>query len=600
MTQKIAREGQQHDAYINRLTLRHYLEATLQYKTSALVTLIGFSVTTICMGAILPYVLAHAIDLVSQQKLLTLDSELTNTLFYAVIIVLVGTVSNSIGLKSFAHLSFQVQNHLRSQVFDRLARESAAFYAGTMSGSLTSNIIAYVNGYATIQEIVTQRGINRALPIVAGIGIVATQSLLLAGVFLIIVFGIGAKTLLDSRKRAPYRHRRKETTSKLNGFVGDVIVNSTTVRTFAGELREKQNLVQKQQNWQIASLENLQLFSSHYISLVGIINILQVGGVGLAAWLATTGQINLGLVVFAASYFRQLSSALFDLGPIVQSYQGALMDATPISEILARQPSVVDQPRSKKLKVHEGSILLETVTYRYSPAAPSVFDNLSLQIAPGQSIGLVGRSGGGKTTLTNLILRFADVESGSITIDGQNIHTVTQRSLRAAIAYVPQDPQLFHRSIRENIAYGKLNASDKDVVTAAKKAHIWDFIQTLPDGLDTTVGERGVKLSGGQRQRIAIARAILKNAPILVFDEATSSLDSESERRIQASLDELTEGRTAIVIAHRLSTIQKMDRIVVLDKGRIIEDGTHAQLIENAGVYASLWAHQSGGFISEQ
>jgi ATP-binding cassette subfamily B protein len=223
----------------------------------------------------------------------------------------------------------------------------------------------------------------------------------------------------------------------------------------------------------------------------------------------------------------------------------------------------------------------------------------SLDIKPGERIGLVGRSGSGKTSLTKLLLRFNELDSGRIVIDGQDITKIKQGDLRKSIAYVAQEPYLFHRTIRENIAYGKPDASDQEVRLAAKQANALDFIDTMPNGLDTIVGERGIKLSGGQRQRIAIARAILKDAPILLLDEATSALDSESERLIQNSLDKLMKHRTSIVIAHRMSTISKLDRIVVLDDGKISEQGTHQELLDKHGIYAKLWQHQSGGFIEE-
>jgi ATP-binding cassette subfamily B protein len=228
-----------------------------------------------------------------------------------------------------------------------------------------------------------------------------------------------------------------------------------------------------------------------------------------------------------------------------------------------------------------------------------VLDNFSLTIPKGQKVGLVGASGAGKTTLTKLLLRFDDNQSGEITIDDQAIDQVTQVSLRENIAYVPQEPALFHRTLRENISYGSTHVTEEQLRRAAKQAHALDFIEALPHGFDTIVGERGVKLSGGQRQRIAVARALLKNAPILILDEATSALDSESERYIQDSLKELMKKRTSIVIAHRLSTIAQLDRIIVLKDGAIIEDGTHAELIARNGVYATLWKHQSGGFIEE-
>jgi ATP-binding cassette subfamily B protein len=229
-----------------------------------------------------------------------------------------------------------------------------------------------------------------------------------------------------------------------------------------------------------------------------------------------------------------------------------------------------------------------------------VFKNLNLKVRSGEKVGLVGPSGGGKSTLTKLLLRFDDVKLGSIEIDGQNIAACSQKSLRQNIGYVPQEPLLFHRSIKENIGYGRIGATDKDILQAAKDAFAHEFIQSMPNGYDTFVGERGVKLSGGQRQRIAIARAMLKNAPILILDEATSALDSESEVLVQKALLKLMEGKTTIVVAHRLSTIQKMDRIIVLDKGNIVESGTHAELSKKKnGLYARLWSHQSGGFLHE-
>ena len=244
---------------------------------------------------------------------------------------------------------------------------------------------------------------------------------------------------------------------------------------------------------------------------------------------------------------------------------------------------------------------MDKVTFTHDEGqGDTLFHDFSLNIKPGEKIGLVGASGSGKTTLTKLLLRFADIDSGKITIDGQDISEVTQASLRAKIAYVPQEPLLFHRSVRENIAYGRPDATDAEIEEAAKKAGAYDFIVGLKDGFDTMVGERGIKLSGGQRQRVAIARAILKDAPILVLDEATSALDSESEALIQKSLETLMENRTSIVIAHRLSTIAKLDRIIVLKNGKIVEDGSHDELInKKRGVYAKLWARQSGGFIEE-
>ncbi|MEK7153217.1 MAG: ATP-binding cassette domain-containing protein [Patescibacteria group bacterium] len=285
----------------------------------------------------------------------------------------------------------------------------------------------------------------------------------------------------------------------------------------------------------------------------------------------------------------------------LRTYNRVFGDAQAMIEILAIQPEIKDHTHPEKPKITKGSIRFKDMDFAHpgQGSKDALFAKLNVDIKAGEKIGLVGHSGSGKTSLTRLLLRFNDVDSGEILIDGQNIANITQDDLRKHIAYVPQEPLLFHRSIRENIAYGKPAASDKEILEAARKSHALEFIEKLSEGFDTLVGERGVKLSGGQRQRIAIARAILKNAPILVLDEATSALDSESEKLIQEALWELMKNRTAIVIAHRLSTIQRMDRILVLEDGEIVEQGTHAALIKEDGIYAQLWAHQSGGFIKE-
>jgi len=305
--------------------------------------------------------------------------------------------------------------------------------------------------------------------------------------------------------------------------------------------------------------------------------------------------------IFAFTYTLTLINRFFTINTLTRQVEEGFMNASPMAEILSQPIEITDSPDAKPLRVARGEIELRDVAFRYADAkqTDSVFEGLNLTIKAGQKIGLVGHSGGGKSTLTRLLLRFDDISDGSITIDGQDIREITQTSLREAISYVPQEPLLFHRSIRENIAYGSPDASQQKIKKAARQAYADDFIGKLPEQYETVVGERGVKLSGGQRQRIAIDRAILKDAPILVLDEATSALDSESEKAVQKALWELMDNKTAVVIAHRLSTIQKMDRILVLNDGRIVEDGTQDELLASKGTYAKLWAHQSGGFIEE-
>jgi ATP-binding cassette, subfamily B, bacterial len=302
-------------------------------------------------------------------------------------------------------------------------------------------------------------------------------------------------------------------------------------------------------------------------------------------------------VFLTFSYYGTATRVMWEFNRVYRNLEGSLTDAAQFAELLLDPPNVVDPATPEPFAPSHSGVELRDVSFRYSADQPLLLERFSLRIPAGARIGLVGRSGGGKTTLTRLLLRFADVERGTILVGGQPIDRVRQADLRRAIAYVPQDPSMFHRSIADNIRVGRPRASDEEVRRAARLAHAAEFGEALPDGYETLVGERGVKLSGGQRQRIAIARAILKDAPILILDEATSSLDSESEAHIQEALWTLLETRTAIVIAHRLSTVRRMDELIILDAGRIVEQGAHDDLLSMGGVYASLWAHQSGGFL---
>jgi ATP-binding cassette subfamily B protein len=291
---------------------------------------------------------------------------------------------------------------------------------------------------------------------------------------------------------------------------------------------------------------------------------------------------------------------MWEFNRIYRNLEGALTEAAQFTELLLDPPAVVDVDDTKPFAPAHYGIEMSKVCFRYAPSQPLLFEEFSLEVPHGAKVGLVGYSGGGKTTITRMLLRFVDVESGGILIGGQRIDEIPQAALRRSIAYVPQDPSMFHRSIADNIRIGRPDATDDEVRRAAKLAHAAEFIEALPLGYETLVGERGVKLSGGQRQRVAIARAILKDAPALILDEATSSLDSESESLIQDALWNLMATRTAIVIAHRLSTVRRMDQLVVLDHGRIVEKGSHDALLAQGGIYASLWAHQSGGFLGDE
>ncbi len=403
----------------------------------------------------------------------------------------------------------------------------------------------------------------------------------------------------SAKKRAPWRHERKTLVSEIHGTVADALTNNLVVKTFASEQREITTLQKLTKRFNVIYKRDIGFVSAEGSLRLALMIFVQIVAIVMATSMVTQGTLPLATAIFMLAYLQRIGSQLFVLGDMINGFDQAFLDASPMTEMLEQDDTITDKAHAKPLAVSRATIAFDHMSYRYSDGTEDVLHDLTLTIPSGQKIGLVGHSGAGKTTITQLLLRFADVTAGSITINDHDIRDVTQKSLRESIAYVPQEPMLFHRNLRENIAYGKPDATDEEIWKAATQANAAEFIKQLPEGLDTTVGERGVKLSGGQRQRIAIARAILKDAPILLLDEATSALDSESEKLIQDALAKLMKGRTSIVIAHRLSTIATLDRIIVLSGGSIIEDGSHAELLAHKGVYANLWSHQSGGFIEE-
>ncbi|HHY0534290.1 TPA: ABC transporter ATP-binding protein [Vibrio parahaemolyticus] len=392
--------------------------------------------------------------------------------------------------------------------------------------------------------------------------------------------------------------------STMTGRIVDSYTNIQTVKLFSHSQRETQYAEQGMKGFLNTVYRQMRLVTGFDVAveISNYILVFSVAALSIYLWLDSA--ISVGAIAIAVSLALRVNGMsmwiMWEVGALFEN-MGTVVDGM---KTLSKPIDIQDKPNAKDLVVSQGGIQFDNVSFHYGENK-GVINHLNLDIKPGEKVGLVGRSGAGKSTLVNLLLRFHDVEEGSIKIDGQNIADVTRDSLRSKIGMVTQDTSLLHRSIRDNILYGNPTASEEELLKATKQAHAHEFIETLTDpfgnvGYDAQVGERGVKLSGGQRQRIAISRVLLKDAPLLVLDEATSALDSEVEAAIQESLNELMQGKTVIAIAHRLSTIAQMDRLIVLDKGNVVEQGTHQELIAHNGIYAQLWAHQTGGFLGEE
>ena len=484
------------------------------------------------------------------------------------------------------------------EAMDELLAKDLAFFHDNFAGSLTKRTLGYARRYEDVFDVLSFQVIAKIVPL----GFVTVVLWRYSPLLILVLLGMLSITVAlvvpRIRRRRQLVDEREAASNVLAGHVADSIANAEAVRAFARERDEAAihaaNV--REFGWKTLRSWDYQNFRVNTITapMYVLTNAL---GLTVALQISLDTAASLETVFLTFSYFATATRVMWEFNRIYRNLEGALTDAAQFTDLLLDPPSVQDVDSPMSLTPRDHSVEVRDISFRHSPAQPLLFDRFSLTVAAGTKLGLVGRSGGGKTTITRLLLRFKDVERGQILIGDQSIADVAQSSLRQIIAYVPQDPAMFHRTIADNIRFGRPEATDEEVRRAAALAHAAEFVQSLPDGYDTLVGERGIKLSGGQRQRIAIARAILKDAPILILDEATSSLDSESEALIQDALWTLMAGRTAIVIAHRLSTVRRMDSLVVVDGGRIVEQGSHENLLALGGIYASLWSHQSGGFL---
>lgn len=585
-----------------RETIKLFWQHASRYPQYLLPLLIILPLTVLVSDFLQPYVTALVLEKVSQGNFDPNNlwgSFGTELVIFAIAAVLSGVIGWRVNIWLIWHLELRVVRDMAQRVFDQLMILSAGFHANRFAGSLVSQANKFTSAYVRFTDSTIFNLYTLLVAITATIVILAPRVPLYAAALVVLTLLYVAGVMLLSKKVRQANTLESEAQSKQTGYLADSISNVMAVKSFSAGKHEMERYWQAASHTRAMGMRSLrattqrETYASLITSSIAIASlVIAVIGVGYF-------KADIATVFLMVSYTAAIGHRLWDFQNVMRNYNRAFGDASDMMKILALEPDVKDPENPEKPRIKNGAVEFKNMTFAHADGGDALFTDMNVTIRPGEKIGLVGHSGSGKTTLTKLLLRFADVDKGEILIDGQNIAKITQDDLRRSIAYVPQEPLLFHRTIKENIAYGKPEASDEEIAEAARKANAADFIEKLPHNYGTLVGERGVKLSGGQRQRIAIARAILKDAPLLVLDEATSALDSESEKLIQEALWELMKGRTAIVIAHRLSTVQRMDRILVMEDGSIIEQGSHKDLLAQKGEYAKLWAHQSGGFIEE-
>lgn len=595
--------AQQNKKSTARRTLHYYWAATSKH----LGLFIGLMLSSIGFIVLLSYgnplLMSMIVDRVSETPIAP-DRvfEVFGPYIIALIAInLIGQACSKVQDYTSFKLEIAASYDLATEAFDALSNQSMTFHSNRFGGTLVSQTTKFMNAYSQMLENIT----FPFLPIICSI--IATCVILIPRVpayvvilmALLVVYAIVSYVMY--KRILSLNEDAADAQNTLSGALSDAVTNILAVKTYGREDYERElfdhanrEVVARDTKRMMASLARGIITACIALAIMSVVAVFIAGG---NAWFGITP----GTLVIMFTYTYTITNQFNFISRGLQRFNVAFGDASGMTTVLDEPRLVADEPNVKPLKVTAGDIDFKDLNFWYTDgnAKTKVFDNFNLHIPAGQRVGLVGRSGAGKTTLTKLLLRLSDIQKGEILIDGQNVAKCTQQSLRRQVAYVPQEALLFHRTIAENIAYARPDASMDEIREAACQANALEFIERLPQGFDTVTGERGIKLSGGQRQRIAIARAMLANAPILVLDEATSALDSESEKLVQDALEKLMQGRTSIVVAHRLSTVASLDRIVVLDRGKIVEDGPHAELIAQGGEYAQLWSRQTGAYLED-
>lgn len=591
---------------LTKQTLKIFIKHAAKYRWLFIFTGIGIMLANTA-ALIQPIFYKKFFDILSLKGS---QSELIKLIIYIFIAAWIEWVFWRISTFMSAFSQSRVKSQLTITCFDYLQKHSFTFFNNHFVGSLVRKVNKYDRAFEDLADAFFWNIGNTAFNILA-LSIITSFFYPKIGAMIFIWCAVYVYTILAlNQKILPLRIKRSEADTKQTGFLADATTNNINLKLFNGHAREVGDFSKLQKNlhelrWQVWK------FALNIEAIQGaLMIILEFVVMYYAITLWSKGQLSVGGFVLINSYLFVIYRRLWELGRQTTRVYEHIADANEMTEILLTPLEITDVPNAKTLKADKGNIEFKNVLFGYHEKL-SVLNNFSINIKAGERVAFVGPSGGGKSTITKLLLKFYNIDSGEILIDGQNISAVTQESLWQNLSLVPQEPILFHRSLLENIRYGKPDASESEVIQASKLAHAHEFISSFPERYNTLVGERGVKLSGGERQRVAIARAILKNSPILVLDEATSSLDSESEMYIQDALKSIMSakggstsggrGKTVIVIAHRLSTIMQMDRIVVIENGKIIEQGKHQELIKmKQGMYQKLWEIQAGGFIDEK
>ncbi|MFR9749831.1 ABC transporter ATP-binding protein [Nocardia sp. 004] len=580
-----------------KLVLRFYGREMASRKAMTIPALLMPALGNICNLYIAPLIVAMVVGRVAE----TGDTSVGVLAPYVLAFggtLLLAEILWRIGIHFLIRVDAYGIEHLYVFAMDELLTKDATFFHNNFAGSLTKRSLSFASRFEEFVDTLAFEVLAALVPLVFASVVLWRYNPMLVVVLMgmIVVTALVITPLIQRRQKLV--DAREAAVAWVSGHVADTLSNTQVVRAFAAEPREA-----AEHRRRVASLRRKSLRSWDYANLridtlvTPLLVLTNVMGLLIALSLSG-GNAGVEAIVVAFTYYFNATEIMFRFNQIYRRLETVITEAAQFTELLLDEPKVLDIKNPEPLLPKDFDVRFEEVKFTHE-GARQLFHGLDLHVSSGAKVGLVGRSGGGKTTITQLLLRLMDIQSGTIRIGGQDIARLRQADLRSLIAYVPQDPAMFHRTLSENIRFARPDATDEEILRAAEAAHVTEFVDALPQGMETLLGERGVKLSGGQRQRVALARAILRDAPILLMDEATSALDSESEMLVQQTLWELMEGRTTLVVAHRLSTVAGMDRLVVLDHGRIVEQGTHEELLCAHGTYAQLWRHQSGGFIGE-